>query len=47
VIAELAAAALGGFLAAGTGWLLDRQREAAKLARTRRLLTRAILDDLT
>lgn len=47
MIAELAAAALGGFLAAGTGWLLDRQREATKLARTRRLLTRAILDDLT
>lgn len=47
MIAELAAAALGGFLAAGTGWLLDRQREATKLDRTRRMLTRAILDDLT
>ena len=47
MIAELGAAALGGFLAAATGWLLDRQREATKLERTRSLLTRAILDDLT
>ena len=47
MIAELAAAALGGFLAAGTGWVLDRQREATKLERSRSLLTRAILDDLS
>ena len=47
MITELAAAALGGFLAAGTGWFLDRQRETSKLRRTRHLLVRAILDDLT
>jgi hypothetical protein len=46
MISELAAAVLGGFLAAGTGWILDRQRETAKLANTRRLLSRAIRDDL-
>ncbi len=47
MIAELAAAALGGFLAAGTGWLLDLQRERSKLEQNRRFLTRAIRDDLT
>jgi hypothetical protein len=46
VIAELAAAVLGGAITAGTGWFLERRREAAKLHQTRSLLTRAILDDL-
>jgi hypothetical protein len=44
---EIIAALIGGILAAGTGWLLERQREKTRLDQARKLLTRAICDDLT
>lgn len=45
-MSEIVAAVLGGFLAAGTGWLLNRQSELARIARLRRLIKQAICDDL-
>jgi hypothetical protein len=44
---EIIAALVGGILAAGTGWFLERRRESARLAQARKILTRAICDDLT
>ena len=44
---EIIAAIVGGMLAAGTGWLLERRREAARLTQARKFLTRAICDDLS
>lgn len=43
---ELLSAMLGGFLAAGTGWLLQIQIERQKVARIRKFLSIAIADDL-
>ena len=37
---------VGGFLAASTGWFLDRRREKAKVKQLRKLLTTGIGDDL-
>ncbi len=37
---------VGGILAAGTGWLLDWQRQRAGLRRTKQLFITGILDDL-
>ena len=44
---EIIAALIGGILAAGTGWFFERRREMAQLDRARKILTRAICDDLT
>ena len=43
---EIIAALIGGFLAAGTGWLLHTRAETARIGRARDLLTTAIRDDL-
>ena len=43
---ELIAAIVGGFLAAGTGWFLQNRQEAARVARTRSLMTLGVTDDL-
>lgn len=40
------ASVIGGLLAAGTGWLLDWQRQRAFLRRTKQLFLTGILDDL-
>ena len=44
---EIIAAFIGGILAAGTGWFLEHRREKARLDQARKILTRAICDDLT
>jgi hypothetical protein len=44
---EIIAALIGGILAAGTGWFLERRRENSRLEQARKILTRAICDDLT
>ncbi len=46
IVAAIIGALIGGLLAAGTGWFLDRSRETARLSRARELLTMAICDDL-
>jgi hypothetical protein len=46
-MAEIIAALLGGLLAAGTGWLIERQRRKAQIGQLRRVLTRAMCDDLS
>ncbi|MBU1319220.1 MAG: hypothetical protein KKH67_08480 [candidate division Zixibacteria bacterium] len=43
---QITAALIGGFLAAGTGWLLQSRLEASRLSRTKRLLIIGIVDDL-
>jgi len=43
---EILAALIGGFLAAGTGWFLDYQREKSRLKTLRILYVTAIRDDL-
>lgn len=40
------ASVIGGLLAAGTGWLLDWQRQLAIMRRARQLFVTGILDDL-
>ena len=45
-MSELIAAVIGGFLAAGTGWLLQNRLEASRVKRTTRLMLVAICDDL-
>ncbi|MCB0322040.1 MAG: hypothetical protein KDD69_00655 [Bdellovibrionales bacterium] len=45
-LTAILAALVGGFLAAATGWGLDRERERAKLKKARNLLKTGILDDL-
>lgn len=45
-MSELIAAVVGGFLAAGTGWLLQNRLEASRVKRTTRLMLVAICDDL-
>ena len=44
---EIIAALIGGIIAASTGWYLERRRDKARIDQTRRLLTRAICDDLS
>ncbi len=43
---QVVAALIGGFLAAGTGWLLQVQLEKSRLKRTKKLLALGITDDL-
>jgi len=43
---QLIAAVVGGFLAAGTGWLLQVRLEASRLTRLKQLLIVGITDDL-
>ena len=43
---EIIAAIVGGFLAAATGWFLDRCREKGKISKARELITTGIRDDL-
>jgi len=43
---QVIAALIGGFLAAGTGWLLQVQLEKSRLKQTKKLLTIGITDDL-
>ena len=43
---EIVAAIIGGFLAAGIGWFLDRCREKEKISRSKQLITTGISDDL-
>ncbi|MEO6696385.1 MAG: hypothetical protein ABIN45_00070 [Gammaproteobacteria bacterium] len=45
-MAEIIAAVIGGFLAAGTGWFLQNRAEKDRTNKTRHLLTTAICDDL-
>jgi len=46
IIAAVIGAIIGGFLAAGAGWFLDRKREEARLSKVRSLLSTGISDDL-
>ncbi|RJO60291.1 hypothetical protein C4544_05365 [candidate division WS5 bacterium] len=46
IIAAVVGAIIGGFLAAGAGWFLDRKREEARRAEVRSLLSTGISDDL-
>lgn len=43
---EIVSAIIGGFLAAGTGWLLQHRLESGRLKRTKQLLLLGITDDL-
>lgn len=43
---QIIATVLGGFLAAGTGWLLQNRQEATRLKRLKRLLIVGVSDDL-
>ena len=43
---EIVAAIIGGFLAAATGYIFERRREAVSLAKTKKLLCVGIKDDL-
>ncbi|MGK2873795.1 MAG: hypothetical protein ACSLFL_16315 [Alphaproteobacteria bacterium] len=46
IIAAIIGALIGGALSAGTGWVLDRSREKARISKLRELLIIAICDDL-
>ena len=43
---EITVAIIAGFLAAGTGWFLDRSREKEKIANFKHIITTGICDDL-
>lgn len=43
---QIIAAIIGGFLAAGTGWLLESRKEQLRLQKSKKLLTTSICDDL-
>ena len=43
---QIIAAIIGGFLAAGTGWLLEGRKEQLRLQKSKKLLTTSICDDL-
>lgn len=43
---EIIAAVVGGFLAAGTGWLLQNRQEASRIDRARKLMLIGLRDDL-
>ena len=43
---EIIAAIIGGFLAAGAGWILQWRQESSRLKKLRELLALAIGDDL-
>lgn len=43
---DILAAVIGGFLAAGTGWLLQTRQELSRMKRLKRLMITGVRDDL-